>query len=101
MTLFPSLVTVILGLALCSTGIFICQSATISSIAQNVSEGRSLATGLYYMSYYAGGAAGTLVAGIAYEGWGWTGSVLAIVLVQALAVAIAAVVWKQPTNRGN
>jgi len=101
MTLIPSLVTVIVGLTVCSTGVFICQSITISSISQNVSEGRSLATGLYYMSYYAGGAAGTLVAGIAYQGWGWTGSVLAIVLMQAVAVAIATVVWKQPTNRGN
>jgi predicted MFS family arabinose efflux permease len=100
MTLLPSLTVVIVGLAVCSTGIFICQSATINSIANNVSEGRSLATGLYYMSYYAGGAVGTLVAGMAYEGWGWRGSVLSIALIQALAVVIAAVVWRQPANRG-
>ncbi len=98
-TLLPSLTLVIVGLAVCSTGVFICQSATISTIASNVSEGRSLATGLYYMSYYAGGAAGTVVAGMAYEGWGWSGSVLCIALVQALAIVIAAVIWRQPVNR--
>lgn len=98
MTLLPSLTVVIVGLAVCSTGIFICQTATISSIANNVSEGRSLATGLYYMSYYAGGAAGTVIAGIAYESWGWTGSVLCVALVQALAVGIATAVWRQPAN---
>jgi YNFM family putative membrane transporter len=97
-TLLPSLPLVIVGLAVCSTGIFICQSATISTIASNVSEGRSLATGLYYMSYYAGGAAGTLVAGMAFEGWGWSGSVLCIALIQVLALIIAALVWRQPVH---
>ena len=100
MTLLPSLAAVIVGLAVCSTGVFICQSATISAIAQNVSEGRSLATGLYYMSYYAGGAVGTVVAGIAYEGWGWGGSVLTIALVQALAALIAVLTWRQAAGRG-
>ena len=99
MTLLPSLPLVIVGLAVCSTGIFICQSATISTIASNVSEGRSLATGLYYMSYYAGGAAGTLVAGMAFEGWGWPGSVLCIALIQAVAIVIAAMVWRLPVIR--
>ena len=100
MTLLPSLSVVIIGLTVCSTGVFICQSATLSAIAQNVSEGRSLATGIYYMSYYAGGAAGTLVAGMAYEGWGWGGSVLSIALMQALAAVIAAVAWRQPAKSG-
>ena len=99
MTLLPSLPVVIVGLAVCSTGIFICQSATISTIASHVSEGRSLATGLYYMSYYAGGAAGTLIAGMAYEDWGWPGSVLCIALIQALAIVIAAVVWRLPVHK--
>jgi len=100
MTLLPSLTAVIIGLTVCSTGVFICQSATLSAIAQNVSEGRSLATGIYYMNYYAGGAAGSLLAGMAYEGWGWGGSVLSIALMQALAAVIAAVAWRQPAKNG-
>ena len=100
LTLLPSLTAVIIGLTVCSTGVFICQSATLSAIAQNVNEGRSLATGIYYMSYYAGGAAGSLLAGMAYEGWGWGGSVLSIALMQALAAVIAAVAWRQPAQRG-
>ncbi len=89
LTLFPSLVMVIVGLAVCSCGVFICQSATISHIAVNVTEGRSLATGLYYLSYYAGGAAGTWVAGVAFEAWNWEGSVLSIIVFQTLAATIA------------
>jgi predicted MFS family arabinose efflux permease len=89
LTLLPHLLAVIAGLALSSCGVFICQSATISHIADNVTEGRSLATGIYYLSYYAGGAAGAWVAGLAFEGWHWPGSVLAIILFQLLAAAIA------------
>jgi YNFM family putative membrane transporter len=89
LTLVPSLAVVIFGLAVCSSGVFICQSATISHIAVNVKEGRSLATGIYYLSYYAGGAAGSWVAGMAYEGWNWGGSVISIILFQMLAATIA------------
>jgi predicted MFS family arabinose efflux permease len=95
-TLLPNLVAVVVGLAVCSTGVFLCQSATISAIAKSVTEGRSLATGIYYMSYYAGGAAASGVAGMAFERWGWHGSVLTITVAQALAAAIVVAVWRSP-----
>ncbi|WP_078365425.1 MFS transporter [Rhodoferax fermentans] len=97
MTLVPSLPVIVIGLAVCSSGVFLCQSATISTLAKTVTEGRSLATGLYYMSYYAGGAVGTWGAGLAYEAWGWSGSVLTIAAVQALAAAIVLGVWRKAT----
>jgi predicted MFS family arabinose efflux permease len=96
LTLVPSLWVVVTGLTVCSTGVFLCQSATIGSIARNVSEGRSLATGIYYMSYYLGGAVGTWAAGLAYEGWGWPGSALVIGLVQTCAATLVVLVWRQP-----
>jgi predicted MFS family arabinose efflux permease len=98
LTLLPLLPAVIVGLAVCSCGVFICQSATISHIADNVTEGRSLATGIYYLSYYAGGAAGAWIAGLAFESWHWAGSVLAIILFQLLAAAIA-FTFLQPVPR--
>ena len=93
LTLLPALACVIAGLAICSTGVFLCQSATISGIAKNVTEGRSLATGIYYLSYYAGGATGSWLAGIAFESHGWGGSVAVIALFQAIAASIVTVVW--------
>lgn len=93
MTLLPALACVIAGLAICSTGVFLCQSATISGIAKNVTEGRSLATGIYYLSYYAGGAAGSWLAGIAFESQGWGGSVAVIAVFQVIAALIVTVVW--------
>ena len=94
LTLVPWLPAVVVGLAVCSSGVFVCQSASVSFIAESVSEGRSLATGLYNMTYYAGGAAGTWAAGLAYEAWGWGGSVSSIVLIQLVAAAIAWFGWR-------
>jgi len=101
LTLAPSAAVVIVGLAICASGVFICQSTTFSFIATNVVEGRSLATGLYNMSYYAGGAAGTLLAGFAYEAGGWSGSVLSILVVQLSAAVIAWFGYRAPPGKQN
>ena len=98
LTLVASLPVIVIGLTVCSSGVFLCQSATISAISKNVSDGRSLATGIYYMSYYAGGAVGTWGAGTAFEQWGWAGSVVTIGLVQMLAATIVVAVWRQPVG---
>lgn len=96
LTLLSPLMAVIAGLTLCSSGVFVCQAATISFVGASVREGRSLATGMYNMSYYAGGAVGTWLAGLAYENWGWGGSVLSVAIVQLLAGGIAWFGWRQP-----
>jgi YNFM family putative membrane transporter len=100
LTLVPSLPVIVIGLTVCSSGVFLCQSATISAISKNVNEGRSLATGIYYMSYYAGGAVGTWGAGTAFVHGGWGGSVVTIGLVQLLAATIVVIVWCQPAEMG-
>lgn len=88
-TLFAPLPAVVAALALMSSGVFITQAATISYIAANVTEGRSLASGLYYMAYYGGGTAGSWLCGLAYAQGGWTGVVWVLLLVQAAALLIA------------
>lgn len=95
LTLIPSLPAVILGLVICSLGVFICQSVTISFIGDCISEGRSLATGLYYMCYYAGGAVGSWIVGVAFEQGGWSHSVISIAIVQLLAVSVALIGWEK------
>lgn len=101
LTLWPSLPGVIVGLSLCSSGVFICQSTTISYIANSVHSGRSSATGIYYLCYYAGGAAGTWGVGVAYECSGWGGAVLSMVLVQSIAGALAWVAWEKAAGRAS
>ena len=72
-----------------SSGVFITQAATISYIAVNVKTGRSLASGLYYMSYYTGGTLGAGVGGMAYTRGEWSLTVWLLLLVQVLALLIA------------
>lgn len=89
-TLLTPLWAVVLGLTLMCTGVFITQTATISHISTNVKNGRSLASGLYYMAYYAGGSLGAWACAMAFSQFDWTGVVVLIMGVQLMGVAI---VW--------
>lgn len=89
LTLVTPLWVVIIGLALMSSGVFVTQSATISYIAVNVKKGRSLASGLYYMGYYAGGTLGAWICGMAYARGQWSLTVWLLLFVQVLALLVA------------
>lgn len=84
-----SLPVIVLGLTAMCSGVFITQAATISYIALNVREGRSLASGLYYMAYYSGGTVGAWACGLAYAHSAWPAVVGALLAVQVLALAVA------------
>jgi MFS family permease len=57
-TLAPWLPAIVVGLALCSTGVFIAQAATSSYIGAVTTRDRALAVGVYSTFYYAGGSVG-------------------------------------------
>ena len=80
---------IVAALTAMSSGVFITQAATINYIAANVQEGRSLASGLYYMGYYGGGTLGAWFCGLAYTQAGWPGVVWLLLAVQLCAVLIA------------
>lgn len=86
---------IIFGLTIMSSGVFITQSATISYIASHVKEGRSLASGLYYMSYYGGGSIGAWLCGIAYAKGQWGYTIITIGMVQVLALLIVIMLMKK------
>lgn len=89
LTLLPSVVGIVAALALASCGTFITQSATLSFIAYRIDHGRSLASGLYYTAYYAGGFCGAWLGGVAYARGGWAGTVALLLATQALGWAVA------------
>ena len=70
-TLIPSLPFVILGLALCSTGVFISQASATSYLREAAPEGgRVSAAGFYLSCYYIGGtAAGVVPSFFWHLGW--------------------------------
>lgn len=88
LTLALPLWLIVVGLTLMCTGVFITQTATISHIGANVKQGRSLASGLYYMCYYAGGSLGAWACAIAYSHYHWAGVVALIVLLQGIGLVI-------------
>ena len=99
LTLVTPLWGIVLGLAIMSRGVFITQSATISYIAVNVKKGRSLASGLYYMGYYAGGTMGAWLCGIAYARGQWSLTVWLLLFVQVLALLVASIGMVKTTAR--
>jgi YNFM family putative membrane transporter len=96
-TLAPNLTAIILGLTLCSCGVFIAQSAAVSYIGTVAKHDRALAVGLYVTFYYAGGSFGSSAPSLLWGAFGWTGCVALIVCVQLTLAAIAWFGW--PPNR--
>ncbi len=99
LTLVTPLWGIVLGLAIMSSGVFITQAATISYIAVNVKKGRSLASGLYYMGYYAGGTMGAWLCGIAYARGQWSLTIWLLLFVQVLALLVASIGMVKTTAR--
>ena len=95
LTLVPNLLVILCGLVLCSSGVFVCQSASTSYIQREAqSGGRASAAGLYVMFYYIGGSAAGVLPGMLWRYGQWKACVALIVFVQVATVAIAALFWR-------
>jgi len=97
-TLVSSIPIILLGLALCCSGVFIAQSASTSYIGTVTHEARAAAVGLYVMFYYIGGSFGAAVPGQFWQRGGWTACVTLIAAVQGLTILLAALFWR-PAER--
>jgi len=95
LTLVPNLPVILIGLVLCSSGVFICQSASTSYIQREAqSGGRASAAGLYVMFYYIGGSVAGVLPGMLWRYGQWKACVALIVFVQLVTVGIAGGIWK-------
>src|SRR5487761_1186614 len=97
-TLISSLSMILLGLALCVTCGFLCQSCATSYVAVTARQGRSSAVGLYVAVYYIGGAAGAVVPGYAWSLAGWPGVIATVAAVVALVAGLAWRFWRDPLS---
>lgn len=95
LTLSHMLWVVILGITLCSSGVFICQTITNRCIGEVAGKSRASAVGLYVMFYYCGGFVGSVVPGFLWELGGWPYCAAFIALVLLLATLFALRVWKR------
>lgn len=94
MTLSHWLPLVVAGLAVCSTGVFVCQSAAASYLGHAARHARSSAAGLYASFYYAGGTLGASVPALAWKAGGWPACVGLSIAVLMTAVVISTFFWK-------
>ncbi|HEY1506380.1 MAG TPA: MFS transporter [Stellaceae bacterium] len=89
MTLLPSVVAVVAGLAIAAAFCFVCQAASTSYVALTAQRGRSSAVGLYVTFYYLGGSVGGPVGGLAWTLGGWIACVAcALAVLGAVAVVV-------------
>lgn len=94
LTLSHWLPVVVAGLAVLSSGVFVCQSAAASYLGHAAGRARSSAAGLYTTFYYAGGTAGAAVPALAWSAGGWPACVGMAVGVLLVVVALAATFWR-------
>ena len=94
LTLAPGLPWVIAGLALCCSGVFVCQSAASSFVGTAAGRARSSATGLYVTFYYTGGSVGATLTGLFWARGGWPACVALVVAVQGVTAALALTFWQ-------
>jgi MFS transporter, YNFM family, putative membrane transport protein len=95
LTLIPNLAVILFGLAMCSSGVFVCQSASTTYIQREAhSGGRASAAGLYVMFYYIGGSVAGVLPGMLWRYGQWKACVTLIVFVQIVTIAIAGAAWK-------
>ena len=94
LTLSSTLSIVILGLAICSSGVFVCQSAATSYVGMAAGRARSSAAGLYLSFYYVGGSVGGVLPGVFWTVGGWPACVALIVVVQLVTIGIALAFWR-------
>ncbi|HEX8924470.1 MAG TPA: MFS transporter, partial [Terriglobales bacterium] len=88
-TLVHNLAVIIFGLAIASTGIFICQAAGTSQTGKVSHRARSSAAGLYVSFYYVGGSAGSVIPAWAWARWHWPGCVAVLFAAACLVLLFA------------
>jgi predicted MFS family arabinose efflux permease len=93
LTLVHSLPLVLAGLAIASTGVFVCQSAAASYLGHVAGHAKASAAGLYTTFYYAGGTLGAAVPAMAWGLGGWPACVWLIVTILGVAAALALAFW--------
>lgn len=101
LTLAPPLWAIVVGLALCSSGVFIAQAAAITYLRHAAPAGaRVSAAGLYLSCYYIGGTVAGIAPSYAWRFGGWTACVFLTVAVQLLTVVLIEFGWKANGNSG-
>ena len=94
LTLIRSVPVIIAGLALESSGAFVCQATAMSHVGKAAVHAKSSAGGLYVCFYYFGGFIGSVLPGIFWAQAGWPGCVATVLIFQCFTVALVRKFWR-------
>ena len=97
-TLARSLVVIVVGVVVLTTGLFIGHAVATHLVGARASSGRAQASALYTISYYAGSSVFGWLGGLAWVAAGWTGVVLLVVTL-GIAAALMTVRGAAATSR--
>ncbi len=97
--LVPSLVWVLVGMALFGVGTFFAQATATGFVGRAALTDRAAASGLYLASYYFGGIAGAAILGQLFDRFGWSACVAGIGVVLLIAAVLARTLALTPTVR--
>jgi YNFM family putative membrane transporter len=98
-TLAAPLWSIILGLLLISSAIFVQQTLATAFVGAATREGKSTAVGLYVTFYYIGGSFGGIAPAGAWHDYGWPGCVVMVVVMQVIMLATALRYWTLPPSK--
>ena len=90
LTLAPSLLLIVLGLAISAACGLVCQAISTAYVTITAKAGRSSAVGLYVTSFYVGGSFGAALGGISWTLGGWPACAA---LVATMLVVMAGIVF--------
>ena len=93
LTLGHSLVSVVVGLALVCSGVFVAQAAANGYIGVAAKSDRGLAVGMYATCYYIGGSVGGALPAVFWNSGGWTACVALVVVVQLTTAVLGWIFW--------
>lgn len=86
--LLPSLVLIVVGLALVTTGFFAAHSVASGLVGQRALQARAQASALYLCAYYLGSSVLGYVTGWVWQHWGWTPLILLLGLTLLAALLL-------------
>ncbi len=95
LTVSHSLWQVVLGITLCSSGVFVCQIVTNRSVSAAAKGSRASAVGLYVAFYYAGGFAGSVAPGLLWNYGGWPACAALIAFVLLFSILFTLRYWRR------
>jgi YNFM family putative membrane transporter len=94
-TMSSNAVLVLVGLVIATAGFFGAHAIASGWAGSEASEGKAQASSLYNLFYYGGSSVFGWFGGIAFDGYGWSGVAVTIMILAALAAVGAAVVLRR------